>query len=247
MSTYPESSAPYISVVVAARNDNHGGNMIGRMQAFLDSWISQASRYDLSSEIVVVEWNPPADRARLMDELRWPPDMGPCEVRFIEVSREVHDRLPNAATIPLHQMIAKNAGIRRARGQFVLATNLDIIFSAELMQFLGERRLEHGKMYRMDRTNVASQIPAGATVDELLAFCESHMLRIFAREGGMKLSSNGRRVIEDEDIVEPGEGIWLGTGWHANRGIGPSAVPLGGTRGGDCFRAAARSRTPAAD
>jgi hypothetical protein len=214
MSTYPESSAPYISVVVAARNDNHGGNMIGRMQAFVDSWIGLAGQYGLSSEIVVVEWNPPADRARLIDELRWPPDMGPCEVRFIEVSREVHDSLPNAATIPLHQMIAKNVGIRRARGQFVLSTNLDIIFSAELMKFLGERRLERRKMYRMDRTDVASHIPAGATVDELLAFCESHKLRIFAREGEMKLSSNGRRAVEDQDIVEPEQGIWLGTGWH---------------------------------
>ena len=214
MSTYPESSAPYISVVVAARNDNHGGNMIGRMQAFIDSWIGQARQYNLSSEIVVVEWNPPADRARLMDELRWPPGMGPCEVRFIEVSREVHDRLPNSATIPLHQMIAKNVGIRRARGQFVLATNLDIIFSAELMRFLGDRRLERRKMYRMDRTDVASHIPAGATVEELLAFCESHKLRIFARAGEVKLTSNGRRVIEDHDIIEPGQGIWLGTGWH---------------------------------
>jgi len=214
MSTHAESPAPYISVVVAARNDNHGGNMIGRMQAFLDSWIRQASRYDVSSEIIVVEWNPPAGRARLREELRWPEDMGRCEVRFLEVPREVHGRLPHAAAIPLHQMIAKNAGIRRARGQFILATNLDIIFSAELMQFLGERRLERRKMYRMDRTDVASDIPAGATVEELLAFCESHRLRIFAREGVMQLSGNGRRVVEDEDIVQPGEGLWLGSGWH---------------------------------
>jgi hypothetical protein len=187
--------------------------MIGRMQAFIDSWICQARQYDLSSEIIVVEWNPPADRARLMDDLRWPPNMGPCEVRFIQVPREVHDSLPNSATIPLHQMIAKNVGIRRSRGQFVLATNLDIIFSAELMRFLGNRRLERRKMYRIDRTDVASHIPAGGTVEELLAFCESHKLRIFAREGDMKLSGDGRRVIEDGDIVEPGEGIWLGTGW----------------------------------
>ena len=51
-------------------------------------------------------------------------------------------------------------------------------------------------------------------MDELLAYCETHMLRIFAREGAVKLSSNGRRVLEDQDIVEPGESIWLGTGWH---------------------------------
>ena len=40
-------TAPYISMVVAARNDNHGGNMLGRMQACLDSWMFQAQRYDL--------------------------------------------------------------------------------------------------------------------------------------------------------------------------------------------------------
>ena len=59
---HPADAAPYISVIVTARNDNHGVNMLGRMQAFLDSWILQAQRYDLPSEIVVVEWNPPADR-----------------------------------------------------------------------------------------------------------------------------------------------------------------------------------------
>ena len=53
------ANAPYLSLVVAARNDNHGGNMLARMQAFLDAWLVQSARYRLSSEIVVVEWNPP--------------------------------------------------------------------------------------------------------------------------------------------------------------------------------------------
>jgi hypothetical protein len=35
---------PYISVVVAARNDNHGGNMLRRMQARLNAWFSQTAR-----------------------------------------------------------------------------------------------------------------------------------------------------------------------------------------------------------
>src|SRR5450631_1627238 len=161
-----DSSAPYLSVVVAARNDNHGGNMLGRMQAFLDSWIAQAQRYHLSSEIIVVEWNPPADRPKLIDDLRWPADASPCEIRFVEVPHEVHERFPHSAVIPLHQMIAKNAGIRRARGQFVLVTNLDIIFSPAMMQFLAERRLEAGVMYRLDRHDVDNKLPAGGGVDE---------------------------------------------------------------------------------
>src|SRR5689334_18160758 len=108
---------PYISLVVAARNDNHGVNMLGRMQAFLDSWMGQAERYHIPSEIVVVEWNPPEGRPPLKDELQWPAGGHPCEIRFVEVPPGVHQSIPNARAIPLHQMIAKNVGIRRARGE----------------------------------------------------------------------------------------------------------------------------------
>ena len=203
---------PYISVVVAARNDNHGGNMLRRMQAFVDAWISQAQRYRLASEIIVVEWNPPSGR-RLIEELRWPDDPGPVEVRFLEVPGEVHQAIPNARTIPLQQMIAKNAGIRRARGEFVLATNLDIVCSAGLMRFLAERRLEPGKMYRIDRTDVGNDIPGGGAVDELLRYCETHILRVFCREGEFELRPNGYQRLDAQDVADPGSGIDLGYGW----------------------------------
>src|SRR5438045_2020609 len=93
-SNTPGSSMPYVSVVVAARNDDHGGNMLGRMQAFLDSWLVQAKRYNLPSEIVIVEWNPPHQRARLQESLRWPEDTHPVSVRFVEVSAEIHRSIP---------------------------------------------------------------------------------------------------------------------------------------------------------
>ena len=35
----------YLSVVVTARNDDHGGNLLSRMQAFVSGWIGQARRY----------------------------------------------------------------------------------------------------------------------------------------------------------------------------------------------------------
>jgi len=212
-----DSNTPYISVVVTARNDNHGGDMVGRMQAFLDSWIGQAALYNLPSEIIVVEWNPPAERGPLKDEFRWAGQAGSpaplCSVRFIEVSREIHQSIPNAAALPLHQMIAKNVGIRRAKGQFVLCTNLDIIFSAELMQFLAKRALDPKAMYRMDRYDVAKEIPAGAPVDDLLAFCHTHITRVSAREGTYATNGDDLRPIESEDIVIVGAGIRLGPGW----------------------------------
>ena len=56
---------PLLSVVVVSRNDDHGGNLLYRMQMFVSGFLEQAKRYALSSELVIVEWNPPPDRPRL--------------------------------------------------------------------------------------------------------------------------------------------------------------------------------------
>ena len=107
------------------------------MQAFVNGWIAQARRYGYSFRAdhrgMESAVGPPASGRRRCD---WPRDLGPCQVRFIEVPPEVHRRFAHAEALPLYQMIAKNVGIRRARGQFVLATNIDILFSNELARFL---------------------------------------------------------------------------------------------------------------
>ncbi|HLK21925.1 MAG TPA: hypothetical protein VKT81_23415 [Bryobacteraceae bacterium] len=211
---YNGTSAPYISVVAAARNDDHGGNMLRRMQAFLTSWTAQAVRYQIPSEVIIVEWNPPAERPRLKDCLDLSADTGPCEIRFLEVPRELHCALPNSSAIPLHQMIAKNAGIRRARGEFILSTNIDIVFSAEFMQFVAARCLEHGVSYRIDRHDVASEVPEDGSVDDLLAFCHGNLRRVFSAEGDFELERNNLHKPEAEDIVAP-QGLRLGPGWYA--------------------------------
>jgi hypothetical protein len=111
-------------------------------------------------------------------------------------------------------MIAKNAGIRRARGQFVLATNLDIVFSPELMQFLASRQLDPRAMYRMDRYDVANRIPDGADLDELLEFCKHNIIRVAAREGTYDTDGSNIRPVERDDIVVADAGIRLGRGWY---------------------------------
>ncbi|MBS1854281.1 MAG: hypothetical protein JST11_02865 [Acidobacteria bacterium] len=228
MSTRPQ---PYISVVVAARNDNHGGDMVRRMQACVDSWVGLAARFGMPSEFLVVEWNPPADRPPLHTELRLPGPGGLCSVRFIEVSREIHHSLPFGNAIHFHQMIAKNVGVRRAAGEFVLATNLDIIFSAELMRYLAERRLDPKAFYRMDRWDIAREIPSPAPIDDVLAFASNNLKRVCAREGTWDSSGDGLRPVETPDIVAPDSGLRLGRGWYgvedsdgfAKRSPGPLA------------------------
>lgn len=210
--SYKDPDRPYLSIVVTARNDDHGGNLLGRMQVFVDAWINQAKRHQLSSELILVEWNPPVERERLSTALRWPRDSGPCQVRIIEVPPEVHARFSHVP-LPLYQMIGKNVGIRRARGEFILATNIDVVFSSELVQFLASRRLEPGRLYRIDRTDVMSDVPVEGTLDEQLAYCRSHWIRLCAREGTFRLTPDGLRQIEPQDITQPESGIHFGDGW----------------------------------
>jgi hypothetical protein len=215
-------SGVYLSLVVTARNDDHGGNLLGRMQAFVSGWLEQSKRFNISSELVLVEWNPPADRPRLKDALRWM-EGTPCRVRIIEVPAELHTRYKFAKVLPLYQMIAKNVGIRRARGQFILATNIDILVSDELAQFLGEHKLERGRMYRIDRYDAMNQIPESAGIAAQLEYCRTHLIRLNAREGTFPVTPIGEIALAKEDLVAPptGEqalarpGVLFGAGWYA--------------------------------
>src|ERR1700722_20937716 len=122
---------PYLSVVVTTRNDDHGGNLLGRTQAFVNGFLSQCRRHKVPAELIIVEWNPPPDRPPLAEALQWRDSEGWCQVRIIAVPLEIHQRWRTWKALPLYQMTAKNVGIRRARGEFVLATNIDILFSDE--------------------------------------------------------------------------------------------------------------------
>lgn len=204
---------PYLSVVVAARNDDHGGDFLRRMQAFLNAFINQMQRHSLPSELIIVEWNPPETRPPLIDALKWPPHLDPCCVRFIEVPPDVHRRYRYSAVLPLYQMIAKNVGIRRARGQFILATNIDIIFSDELAGYLSRRELESRRMYRIDRYDVMSDVPVDGTLDQQLTYCQNHLIRINTREGTFRITPDGRRALEPVDIADPDAGVSFGPGW----------------------------------
>ena len=170
-------SEPYLTVVVVTRNDTHGGDPLRRLQIYIQNLSTQCDTYQLPAELIIVEWNPPQEREPLGKVLEWPAGCRNLAIRIVTVPPEIHSRFPNSDRIPLFQMIGKNIGIRRARGQFILATNIDILFSNELIGYLAARNLENNTFYRVDRTDVDSDIPPGLSVDETLAFCRSHVVR----------------------------------------------------------------------
>ena len=167
----------HLSVVATSRNDNHGGSLTHRMQHFVDGFVAQCKRHSLRAELIMVEWNPPADRRPLAEELRWPKDPSPCDIRIVTVPREVHARFAHADKIPLYQMIAKNVGIRRARGEYILATNIDILFSDAAVRYMRDH-LRPGRLFRAYRVDVPAALPEGCDFAELLRFCEAQGFRM---------------------------------------------------------------------
>lgn len=201
------TETPYLSIVTTARNDNHGGNMLRRMQIFINGVIEQCRRHQLPAELIIVEWNPPVDKPRLTQALSWPVENSPCTVRIIEVPPDVHQQLKYSGSLPLFQMIAKNVGIRRARGQFVLATNIDLLFNDDLFKFLASRQLRAGKLYRLDRYDVSSDVPLEAPLEEQLAYCEQNILRINHRDGIEELKSKQEAEAPKEKESESSESL----------------------------------------
>lgn len=166
-----------LSVVATSRNDNHGVTLLYRMQYFIDSFIEQCKRHNLRAELILVEWNPPEDRPPLVEALSWPKDSSSCDIRILKFPTKLHAKLKNSTKLPLFQMIAKNVGIRRARGRFVLATNIDIIFSDEIICFMRDK-LKSGCLYRANRWDIPNHLPKVTSFSKLLTFCKKEAFRV---------------------------------------------------------------------
>jgi hypothetical protein len=184
----------HLSVVATSRNDNHGSKLLFRMQHFVNGFIAQCKKHDLHAELILVEWNPPENQKTLAEVLHFPEEMGPCAVRIIQVPKEAHETFENSDKLPLFQMIAKNVGIRRAQGKFILATNIDILFSDELIKFMRDQ-LKPGILYRADRFDVPSSLPETASFDEILSYCEQNTFRVNGRFGTLD-KVNGKWTIQ---------------------------------------------------
>ena len=141
-----------LSVVAASRNDGHGLHLTARMQVFVDSLVDQVERFDREVELILVDWNPPPDQPGL-DQILTARDVTGFVSRVIQVPPQVHNRLSSSTSLGFFQMIAKNVGIRRAHGDAILATNIDILLSDEL--FLDSTAAVPDRtLYRADRVDI---------------------------------------------------------------------------------------------
>ncbi len=183
--------SPYLSFCVQSRNDNHGGNMYRRMRTCLMGFFEQAERHQLRSEIVLVDWNPPANKPILKDAYQWPRHSQFCTIRVIVVPPSIHQRYPDWQRIPVNNCVAQNVAVRRARGKFILPSTVDVLFSDHLMQFLASGELQEDKIYQIDRTDVNRKVTRLHSLDEQLDYCAKNVLRIHRFQ-----SQNPHRLVD---------------------------------------------------
>jgi nucleoside-diphosphate-sugar epimerase len=143
----------YLSIIVASSNDDYNG-IRRRMFAFVHHLAAAAARVYLDYELVVVQYNPRvpsnglehASNASAAAEYLPLPALIPltlesaqARLRFVTVPADLHQ---HANKGKLWEYVAKNAGIRRARGRFVLLTNPDDLFPLELLGWLAKEQLQ---------------------------------------------------------------------------------------------------------
>lgn len=172
-----------ISLVMTGRNDGYGGDFLGRMRNSLRSFLNFGAEVNIDAEVVVVDWNPPADRESLATALE-DLDTGDITVWFITVPPEIHDTIPNSDEIPLFEYVGKNVGIRRSRGEFVLACNPDLLFNRRLVQFLARGEFVSDCFYRARRYDIPVNIDIGETPEEQLRTAAENVFRVSINGSG---------------------------------------------------------------
>lgn len=198
-------AAPYLSFVMFARNDGYGHGT-ARLQHSLDTLCAKLERIALESEVLIVDWNPPPDAPPLAEALRFPPAGGVVSVRTLGVPARFHARYRHHAEKGMHVAAAFNAGLRRARGQFVLPRPSDVYYTDAVLARIARQNLDERTVYRVDRFDVDE---AGAVVH--------HHARL---ETPVQFDVRDLHTNACGDFSLMSKALWLEVrGWHEGRSV----------------------------
>jgi hypothetical protein len=143
----PEPDDLDLTLVMASRNDGYGGKTShARAQLALDMIDYHLGVYPLKVELVLVEWSPSPDAKPYHEVFRLPKNV--ASIRFVVVPSVVHELWTrplmhsNYSFVPFHEFIAKNIGIRRARGRYVMGHAMDTILADGFWKMMANRELE---------------------------------------------------------------------------------------------------------
>jgi hypothetical protein len=153
-----------IAIVIAGRNDDHGGDFRGRFMSaarFNDHVLTEAG---IPHRFVFVEWNSPSASGEMSRDF-----VG----RFPEATAYVcgpawHRHVCDNPHMVFMEFFAKNVGIQRSKDPVILCTNSDVLFGRDVIAILKEwRNMADSVLYRtVGRFDVRSAVTYD-TADQL--------------------------------------------------------------------------------
>jgi len=108
------------SVVILTKNDNYGGNLSHRAKMCVNSLVEN---FD---EVVIVDWKTREGKTLLSTFIDEVPRVG--KIKSIEVSSDLlKEKYPHFYQWNILEAVGRNVGIRRASGDWIASTNVDIV------------------------------------------------------------------------------------------------------------------------
>jgi hypothetical protein len=153
------SSAPYLSIILTGRNDDFGGDFNVRLFRALEFNHRHLSDLGIPHEFIFVEWRPIAGKPWLAEVLadRYP-ELVPHTLTSYVADLAYHEAYSLNPKLQFQEFIAKNIGIRRSRGEYILTTNTDIYLSRGVLDVLKTRALAPRVLYRVVRIDLKDGI-----------------------------------------------------------------------------------------
>ncbi len=149
---------PLLSIVLVGRNDNYGGDFKVRLQNCIKQLHQNLTSAEIKSEIIFVCYNPLPDEVEIDKFIDWPTQNEYVSTKVVVVANHIHKDFiaQNSQVIdyPVLEYFAKNIGIRRATGEFVLCMNPDILIDEKNYSML--KNLNPSFFYRADRVDFDS-------------------------------------------------------------------------------------------
>lgn len=177
---------PYLSVVLTGRNDNYGGDFLKRLQDFFDWNCALFESFKIETEIVFVNWNPLEDEVSIEKTIQFPKNRKYVQIRIITVPSELHETfvIPNLRrTVPIFEFIAKNVGIKRAIGEFILSLNADVLLHPKIVESIANKKLKKELYYRANRLDFKS-------INKIFETSQLYRNGVFISFKGFKYSFN---------------------------------------------------------
>jgi len=145
------NSKVLLSIVLVGRNDNYGGDFKSRLQNCITWTHLQLTNFQIYSEIIFVNYNPLPDQP-IENFIEWPLKNKFVSIRIVTVDHNTHiDFVKNnkIKNVPVLEYFAKNIGIRRTKGEYILVINPDVLIDPKIFSEL--HLVSKSYYYRADR------------------------------------------------------------------------------------------------